>query len=77
MCGRVRCALPSKDEADDETLGKSVLAAGPCGKDLVWQRFDDMHHGWVSAREYNTEDNRKRAAEAISIFIDFFKKHLM
>lgn len=69
------CMLPSKDE-EPFTKVEQVLKTDPAWKDVnVYQRFDNMHHGWTAARmDMNDEENKKEANCAIDIMIDFFIK---
>jgi dienelactone hydrolase len=66
--------MPSKDDGEMLELKK---AAESTGHDVVYQYFDDMHHGWVAARaDFSNESNRTRANEAIDVLTNFFDKHL-
>eukprot|EP01012_Entosiphon_sulcatum_P019652 TRINITY_DN2455_c0_g1_i1.p1 TRINITY_DN2455_c0_g1~~TRINITY_DN2455_c0_g1_i1.p1 ORF type:complete len:246 (+),score=45.56 TRINITY_DN2455_c0_g1_i1:62-799(+) len=68
------CVLPSKDESPLEDV-KAILDAKPHHALNVWQRFDDMHHGWVAARgDWSDPEQAKRATEALNIFAHFFHK---
>jgi len=74
------CVLPSKDESPMEDI-HHILKHNKWHKESIWQRFDDMHHGWVGARggiptDYNDKKTANRAGEAISIFINFFNHTL-
>eukprot|EP00667_Euglena_gracilis_P023908 EG_transcript_27233 len=61
------CVLPSKDEAPMEDV-QVVLAAKPFAALNVWQRFDDMHHGWTGARQDPADPRQvQRAEEAYAI----------
>ncbi len=80
-CPVPMCVLLSKDEQPLEDL-KEELEKKPFAAQNVWQRFDDMHHGWIGARGVlpatlsSTTDEAKRALEAITIALDFFKRVL-
>ena len=66
--------LPSKDEPEMAELKEAMLAKDFADK-CVWQRFDDMPHGWCGARgDWSNEHDSKRASEALNIFADFFVK---
>lgn len=68
------CLLPSKDDGEMLEL---KAAAESTKHEVMYQHFDDMHHGWVAARaDFNDEKNRTRANEAIDILAKFFEKHL-
>lgn len=68
------CLLPSKD--DGELLEVKEAAESTSHK-VTYHYFDDMHHGFVAARaDFQNENNRKRANEAIDIMVDFFNESL-
>ncbi|KAG1057652.1 hypothetical protein G6F43_000508 [Rhizopus delemar] len=67
-------ALPSKDEPD-MTEYFEILSKKPFGSLCEHYRFDDMVHGFCAARgDYDNEENRKRATEAIQLTVNFFSK---
>lgn len=67
---RVTCPvalLPSRDEAPEDELIK-VLRAKPNGDRSVVKRFEDMPHGWCTARgDFNNALNAQRATEALEL----------
>ena len=68
------CLLPSKD--DTELLDMKE-AAESTGHKVVYKYFDDVHHGFCSARaNFNDELNRKRTNEAVDIMVKFFDETL-
>ena len=68
------CLLPTKD--DTELLDMKE-AAESTGHKVVYKYFDDVHHGFCSARaNFNDELNRTRANEAIDIMVKFFDESL-
>lgn len=68
------CLLPTKD--DTELLDMKE-AAESTGHKVVYQYFDDVHHGFCSARaNFNDELNRRRTNEAIDILVKFFDETL-
>ena len=68
--------LLSKDEPDLESV-KKILLAKPFGDRCVWDRFDNMHHGWCTARgDWSNEVQAARASEALNIFANFFRQEL-
>ena len=68
------CLLPTKD--DTELLDMKE-AAESTGHKVVYKYFDDVHHGFCSARaNFNDELNRTRANEAIAIMVKFFDESL-
>ncbi|CEG70192.1 hypothetical protein RMATCC62417_06134 [Rhizopus microsporus] len=67
-------AIPSKDEPD-MTEYMNILHKKPFGNLCEHHRFDDMFHGFCAARgDYNDENNKKRATEAIQLTVNFFSK---
>jgi len=69
--------LPSKDEAPLLDLKEALEAIPEIGQHCVWQRFDDMHHGWCGARgDWTVPEQARRATEAIELTKTFFAKHL-
>eukprot|EP00010_Vexillifera_abyssalis_P003288 CAMPEP_0201552526 /NCGR_PEP_ID=MMETSP0173_2-20130828/16770_1 /ASSEMBLY_ACC=CAM_ASM_000268 /TAXON_ID=218659 /ORGANISM="Vexillifera sp., Strain DIVA3 564/2" /LENGTH=238 /DNA_ID=CAMNT_0047963027 /DNA_START=109 /DNA_END=825 /DNA_ORIENTATION=- len=72
------CLLLSKNEPEWDDVKKTLEERAKNNFDLTWQRFDDVHHGWCSARMDRKDDvNLKRATEALHIFVDFFKKQFL
>mmetsp|Transcript_11842 Transcript_11842/g.13028 ORF Transcript_11842/g.13028 Transcript_11842/m.13028 type:complete len:244 (-) Transcript_11842:100-831(-) len=69
--------LPSKDEQQFEELQKAMKESA-YGSKCHYQRFDDMHHGWCSARaDFTNELNVKRTHEALGILLDHCKKNMV
>ncbi|RCH91236.1 hypothetical protein CU098_006698 [Rhizopus stolonifer] len=67
-------AIPSKDEPD-MTEYMEVLSKKPFGAQCEHYRFDDMPHGFCAARgDFDNEENKKRATEAIQLTCNFFSK---
>eukprot|EP00638_Chattonella_subsalsa_P023113 CAMPEP_0117884998 /NCGR_PEP_ID=MMETSP0950-20121206/19304_1 /TAXON_ID=44440 /ORGANISM="Chattonella subsalsa, Strain CCMP2191" /LENGTH=122 /DNA_ID=CAMNT_0005741653 /DNA_START=111 /DNA_END=476 /DNA_ORIENTATION=- len=61
--------LPSGDDPPTDDI-KAVLDTKDFGSECIYQRFDDMHHGWCAARgDYTVELQAQRASEAIALFI--------
>ncbi|ORZ39818.1 Alpha/Beta hydrolase protein [Catenaria anguillulae PL171] len=66
------CILPSKDEPDMTAYQKVLKEQGQLN---VFERFDDMHHGWCGARaDFDNELNRKRTHDAIKLVVHFFER---
>jgi dienelactone hydrolase len=64
------CILPTRD--DGELLDMKE-AAESTGHKVVYQYFDDVHHGFCSARaNFEDELNRTRANQALDIMTKFF-----
>ena len=64
------CLLPTHEDGE---LLDIKAAAESTGHKVVYQYFNDVHHGFVSARaDFNNELNRKRANEAIDVMVEFF-----
>lgn len=56
---------------------KAVTDTLPIGSKCVFQRFDDMEHGFLAARGQWTDAKiAARATEAIDIFVSFLKANL-
>ncbi|KAI9276153.1 Alpha/Beta hydrolase protein [Sporodiniella umbellata] len=67
-------AIPSKDEADMSEY-MQILSKKPFGAECEHYRFDDMQHGFCAARgNFEDEENKKRATEAIQLTCNFFSK---
>jgi len=64
------CILPTQD--DGQLLGMKE-AAESTGHKVVYQYFDDVHHGFCSARgNFKDELNWRRTNEAMDIMTKFF-----
>ncbi|TPX30531.1 hypothetical protein SmJEL517_g05915 [Synchytrium microbalum] len=64
--------LPSNGEADMTPVYK-VLETKPWGNKSQHVRFDDMHHGWCSARaDHSNPKNARRTADAVQLMVNFF-----
>lgn len=68
--------MPSRDDPD-HTPVKEVLDKKPFGDKCLYRRFDDMHHGFCSARgDWTIPEQAAKASEAIDTFVKFFKANL-
>lgn len=66
------CLLPSKDE-DDALMQKVMAAASAHAAKNVHKRYDNMHHGFLAARsDWNNEENRAAANDALAVLVRFF-----
>jgi dienelactone hydrolase len=68
------CVVPSKDEPPMDDFAAALDANKDV--DTYFERYDDMHHGFCSARsDWSVPEQAQRATEALNLFANFFKKH--
>eukprot|EP01012_Entosiphon_sulcatum_P066508 TRINITY_DN9579_c0_g1_i1.p1 TRINITY_DN9579_c0_g1~~TRINITY_DN9579_c0_g1_i1.p1 ORF type:complete len:367 (+),score=37.80 TRINITY_DN9579_c0_g1_i1:260-1360(+) len=68
------CVLPSEDEPPMKEV-QAILETNSFAALNVWQRFDDMHHGWCGARgDWSNSDQAQRATEALNLAASFFHR---
>lgn len=68
--------MPSGTDPD-HTPVKEVLDKKLFGDKCKYRRFDDMHHGFCSARgDWSIPEQATRASEAVDTFVKFFEANL-
>ena len=70
------CFLPSKDEPNlDDVV--AAMQVQPFAAKNVYQRYDDLHHGFMGARaDYSDEKFTARVEEVLKTVVDFFAANL-
>eukprot|EP01006_Ploeotia_vitrea_P063836 TRINITY_DN8635_c0_g1_i1.p1 TRINITY_DN8635_c0_g1~~TRINITY_DN8635_c0_g1_i1.p1 ORF type:complete len:238 (-),score=38.80 TRINITY_DN8635_c0_g1_i1:120-833(-) len=70
------CIIPSKDEPPMEDI-QEVLSNNQFKDVNIWNRFEDMHHGFCSARgDLTVPEQAARVTEALNIFAKWFSEQL-
>jgi len=69
------CLLLSKDDPQMEEEEKLVKAHEGSNPISVFERFPNMHHGFMAARgDFNNPENKREMERGVNILINFYKK---